>query len=198
MEAAEASQTTEQGGGSWAVGRFLLIESLTLKKQMKGLIWFMGAVGWWCLWKVKGAKMEAGVQSEQMQLGKWGGRIIGAGFFVGSLVASKTGHWLGSDYAVGMAFAIWLPFLSGEWWIPTWLKKLGAGLSEISYTLYVVHFPLLFFVGAVVLKGRQFPADGMGFLWFGGLAAVVLVISILMWWMFERNTSWVRNRVCRF
>lgn len=47
---------------------------------MKGLIWFMGAVGWWCLWKVKGAKMEAGVQSEQMQLGKWGGGLLEPAF----------------------------------------------------------------------------------------------------------------------
>jgi peptidoglycan/LPS O-acetylase OafA/YrhL len=69
------------------------------------------------------------------------------------------------------------------------------GLSEISYTLYVVHFPLLFVIGAAVLEGRQWPANGQGFLLFGGLIVVVLAISVGMWWLFERNTDRVRKRL---
>ena len=77
--------------------------------------------------------------------------------------------------------------------MPSRIGKLAIGLSGISYTLYVVHFPLLFFGAAVVLKGTQFPADIMGFLWFVGLATSVLVVSILMWWLFGRNTVQVRK-----
>lgn len=162
---------------------------------MSGLIWMMGAVVWWCLWKVKGQKLEIGVQLDRMPRGRWVWRILGAGLFLGALVASKSGHWLGSNYGIGIAFAIWLLSLPGAWRMPAWLGKLVTGLSEISYTLYVVHFPLLFFVAAVVLKGKQFPADAMGFLWFGGLAAAVVLISVVMWWLFERNTAWVRKRI---
>ncbi|MDA7877732.1 acyltransferase [Akkermansiaceae bacterium] len=188
----------------WGVGGMslllfgVIVSWLPKPLVMSSLIWLMGAVVWWCLWKTKGQQSETGVQSGRMQRGKWGWWILGAGLFMGSLVASKTEHWLGSDYVVGITFAIWLLFLPGTWRMPAGLGKLVTGLSEISYTLYVVHFPLLFFVSAVVLKGRQFPADGMGFLWFGGLSAGVLVISILMWWLFERNTGWVRKRVWRF
>ena len=125
----------------------------------------------------------------------WPGRVLGGLLFLGTLVGSKTGHWLGSDYAVGITFALWMLALSGAWRTGAWWTRLVTGLSEISYTLYVVHFPLLFFAAAVLLKGRQFPADGQGFFWFAILAAAILLISAGMWWLFERNTDAVRRLI---
>ena len=83
--------------------------------------------------------------------------------------------------------------LTGAWRTTAWWTRLVTGLSEISYTLYVVHFPLLFFVAALVLKGRKFPADTQGYLWFTGLTVATLLISTGMWWLFERNTDKVRR-----
>ena len=114
---------------------------------------------------------------------------------MGTLAATKTNHWFGSDGAVGLVFAVWMLSLTGSRNMPVWLIRLGTGLSEISYTLYVVHFPVLFFVAAVVLKGRQFPAAAGGYLWFVGLGLAMLVLSAGMWWLFERNTNTVRRRI---
>ena len=125
----------------------------------------------------------------------WPLRIGGGFLFFGTLAMSKTSHWLGSDYAVGIAFALWLISLPGSSQGHGIWKRLATGLSEISYTLYVVHFPILFFAAAVLLKGRQFPANGEGFRWFLGLTATILVISTIMWWLFERNTDRVRKRL---
>jgi peptidoglycan/LPS O-acetylase OafA/YrhL len=113
--------------------------------------------------------------------------------FFGTLAASKMNHWFGSDAAVGLAFAAWMLALTGKQRFPSWVDRSVTGLSEISFTLYVFHFPLLFFVSTVVLEGKQFSADAQGFLWFCGLTVVTLATSALMWWLFERNTARVRK-----
>jgi peptidoglycan/LPS O-acetylase OafA/YrhL len=126
-------------------------------------------------------------------LRRWQWRVIGGLLLLGTLAASKTSHWLGGDFAIGTAFAVWMLALSGAWRTSAWWTHLVTGLSEISYTLYVVHFPILFFIAAVVLHGRQFPADAQGYLWFAGLALTILVMASVLWWLFERNTDAVRK-----
>ena len=154
---------------------------------MGGLIWLLGAVVWWLLRETVARGWGLGI------FRNWGWRFGGGVLFLGTLAASKSESWLGSDHAVGIAFALWLLSLTGSWRRQGWWSRLSTGLSEISYTLYVVHFPFLFFVAAVVLKGRQFPADGLGLLWFGGLAIATLVLAAAMWWAFERNTVRLRK-----
>jgi peptidoglycan/LPS O-acetylase OafA/YrhL len=170
----------------------LIVSWLPVGLLMGGLIWLMGAVVWWVLWKNQQLNQSKGAALISFFRG-WVWRVVGGVIFLGTLVASKTDSWIGSDFAVGTAFAFWLVSLPGGLSFPAWIRRVVTGLSEISYTLYVVHFSLLFFVAAVVLKGRQFPANGEGYLWFGGLAAAVLAISVALWWLFERNTDHVRR-----
>ena len=125
----------------------------------------------------------------------WPLRLVGGVAFLGTLAAAKSGHWLGSDYAVGGAFAIWMLSLTGSWRREGWPRRIATGLSEISYTLYVTHFPVLFLVAAAVLKGRQFQPDAQGYAWFAALAAGILLFATAMWWLFERNTDRVRKMV---
>ena len=125
----------------------------------------------------------------------WPLRVAGGLAFLGTLVAGRAGHWVGGDYAVGGAFAVWMVSLTGSWQRAGWMRRIATGLSEISYTLYVVHFPLLFLFAAAVLKGRQFQPDAGGLAVFAALAAGVLLAAIGMWWFFERNTDRVRKMV---
>jgi peptidoglycan/LPS O-acetylase OafA/YrhL len=163
----------------------LLVWWLPYTLLMGGLIWLLGVGVWWLVWKT-GDRLIARCRG-------WPWRLAGGSLFLGTLAASKTDHWLGSAEPVGLAFAAWMLALTGAWRFPSWLNRCVTGLSEISYTLYVVHFPVFFFVAAVVLNGRQFPADAQGYIWFGGLAAATLAISAGMWWLFERNTDRVRK-----
>jgi peptidoglycan/LPS O-acetylase OafA/YrhL len=179
-----------------------------------GAIWLMGVGVWWVGSQARRSKiadcglrieegLTRGVQTPQTTdnrqqttlhlLRRWPWRVLGGLLFFGTLAASKTSHWLGGDYAVGTAFALWMLALSGVWRTNAWWTRVVTGLSEISYTLYVVHFPLLFFFAAVVLQGKQFPADALGYLWFAGLAAAILLLSAGLWWLFERNTDAVRK-----
>ena len=155
-----------------------------------GLIWVMGVMVWGLVWK-----MDTKKQRMFSIFRGWPLRIVGGLIFLGTLAMSKSSHWLGSDYAVAAAFALWLISLSGSSPRPRLWKHAATGLSEISFTLYVVHFPLMFFAASVFLRGQQFPADTAGFLWFGSLAVTVLVISSVLWYLFERNTGWVRKRI---
>jgi peptidoglycan/LPS O-acetylase OafA/YrhL len=170
----------------------LLVWWLPTGLLLGGLIWLLGAGVWWLVRKTDDGGQGAGAKVNGWCRG-WPWRVAGGLLFLGTLAASKTDHWIGSDGAVGCAFAVWMLALTGAWRFPAWLDRIVAGLSEISYTLYVVHFPLLFFVAAVLLGGKQFPADAAGFLWFSGLAAAILGVSIAMWWLFERNTNLLRK-----
>jgi peptidoglycan/LPS O-acetylase OafA/YrhL len=181
----------------------LLVWWLPAGMLMGGLIWLMGAGVWWLVRKADGRDQTPDTRKEGIQRLGWISsffrgriwRLIGGMLFLGTLAASKTDHWLGSDTAVGCAFAAWMLSLTGGWRMPPLLTRCVTGLSEISYTLYVVHFPLLFFVAAMLLDGGQFPASAEGYLWFSGLAAAMLGISVAMWWLFERNTPWLRRKV---
>lgn len=153
----------------------------------KGLIWLLGVAVWWLASKMPVTSMT----------GRMLWRSLGALVFAGTLAASKTSSVFGSDFAVGLAFAAWMPSLLGAWAWPGWWVKLGNGLSAISYTLYVVHFPILFLVAATQLGGLQFQPTGPGLLWFFGLSLLSLAVAVIMWWLFERRTDGVRRWLAR-
>lgn len=157
-----------------------------------GMIWLLGVGVWWVHSKTPGPDSRPALLAvRSFFFGRlW--MLLGGGVFLATLAASRTSHWFGNDYSVGIAFALWLVSLSGGWKMIPWADRLSFGLSEISYTLYVVHFPILFFAAIVLLKGKQFSPGPAGYLLFVALAAAVIAISTGMWWIFERKTPAVR------
>lgn len=148
-----------------------------------GLIWLMGIAVW----------LVANSPNLARHGRRWFWRLLPAPLFLATLAASKTDHWLGSDWWVGATFALWMPGLLGAWSKPGWWSRLSTALSELSYTLYVVHFPLLFFVTALAFGGRQWPPGATGLLIFTGFTLGVLAFSAAWWWLFERRTYHVRR-----
>ncbi|MBS1708466.1 MAG: acyltransferase [Armatimonadetes bacterium] len=65
-------------------------------------------------------------------------------------------------------------------------------LSEISYTLYLVHVPLLVFFAAGVMHGKQLPPTLPNLAMLLPVLALVLGYAWLMWWLFERRSNDVR------
>jgi peptidoglycan/LPS O-acetylase OafA/YrhL len=74
-----------------------------------------------------------------------------------------------------------------------WLRKLGVHLSQISYTLYLIHLPLIIFLKAIVFPDVIFRDTLTYLLLFGGLVAFILIVSYGMYWLFERNTETVKS-----
>jgi peptidoglycan/LPS O-acetylase OafA/YrhL len=74
---------------------------------------------------------------------------------------------------------------------------LSAGASEISYTLYLVHFPVLAFLFLSYFKGSQMTPGLTSGSWFVVTLGGVLLYSAAIWWLFERNTDRVRKAMER-
>jgi peptidoglycan/LPS O-acetylase OafA/YrhL len=112
-----------------------------------------------------------------------------------SLAASKTSSLFGSNMAMGMAFALLVVGLARRDTASRIYGNLSTGMSETSYTLYVVHFPVLAFIFFVFFKGERFQPDLMGLAWFFGILLATLGYAAAVWWCFERNTNSVRKHL---
>ena len=115
------------------------------------------------------------------------------------LLASRTHHgWLGSDLAVGLSFAL---LTHGIVQVPATLSMVGLRLAKtlagFSYSLYVLHFPLLFLIRAKLLPTFRWQPDGMHLLWGAGIATGVVLYAYAIAYITERNTSVVRSWVRR-
>jgi peptidoglycan/LPS O-acetylase OafA/YrhL len=121
--------------------------------------------------------------------------IFAGALSFGSLAASKTSSVFGTDWSIGAAFALWVVGLASCEHHILWLKKLAAGFSEMSYTLYLVHFPLLAFVFFGLFKGRRFSPDTTTYLWFVSFLTMCIAYASAIWWCFERNTDRFRRRI---
>jgi peptidoglycan/LPS O-acetylase OafA/YrhL len=82
----------------------------------------------------------------------------------------------------GVAFPAWNVF-----------GRLVVGLSDTSYSLYLIHVPILVCFGALAMRGRKAQPDLMGSLEYFGILVGVVVLSRLFWWLFERNTDFVKD-----
>ena len=110
-----------------------------------------------------------------------------------SLVGSKMGWSIGEDGFLGILTAALLPFLAALQNPPKPIAQPAFALSEISYSMYLVHFPILFFIGATVLKGKQYPSSFGGWSTFMILSSFLALLSAAFWWLFERKTPRFRR-----
>lgn len=152
----------------------------------EGSIWLMGVLVWWL--PPPAANRWLAVL-----------RLVSSVAFIGSLAISKTPSMLGSDYSVGLCFAFWVWAWKGVPLPFSAVRRTASGLSDISYTLYVCHFPILFLIGAVWFRGEQFHPGWSGYVWFTGLTLLLLGIGGTMWFLFERRTdllrAWLMRRI---
>jgi peptidoglycan/LPS O-acetylase OafA/YrhL len=99
------------------------------------------------------------------------------------------------DLARGCAFAVmaycWLRSRKS---LAFKYERMAQFLSSFSYTLYVVHVPLMLFFCAMFRLGAEFLSTHTMLL-YCLLAVTILVISWIFYWMFERNTGLVRKYI---
>jgi peptidoglycan/LPS O-acetylase OafA/YrhL len=116
---------------------------------------------------------------------------------MGSLLASRSGLigivGEGADLVIGTGCAVLVAGLASRTSTNYYYGILSAGASEISYTLYLVHFPLMAFLFFGFFKGCQIDPSSTSALWFTGVLALTIVYSAVIWWLFERNTDRVRK-----
>ena len=102
---------------------------------------------------------------------------------------------LGGDYLLAGAFTFFLyGVLGSRGRTPALYERLARFFSGISYTLYLVHMPFLFFVTAFVIGPKVLwqpdPRHlGLGF----AVTAVTLAYVYVVWRLAEANTDQIRH-----
>ncbi len=147
-----------------------------------GSIWVMGALAWSL------GDLVRATPAERF-------RLLAVAIMLVCLVAlaaSLARPSLQTDLLLGIACAATLPCLARLGNPGGIYGRLSFWLSEISFTLYVVHFPLIALLWFALLAPTQFAIGPAGLVVAAGLIVAALLYAAAMWWLFERNTGRVR------
>lgn len=77
------------------------------------------------------------------------------------------------------------------------ITKIINFLSNISFTLYLFHFPLIVLLATKFVGKTPLQPNLQGYLTYSAFLTVILIVCYSMWWIFERNTAYVKNMVSR-
>ena len=99
----------------------------------------------------------------------------------------------GIPVILGTCMVLWVEARANQA-APTMLRRGAEQLSDISFTLYATHLPLLVFVHAVVLGNSRMPYTFGGIASACGLVLLALLVAKGWWWLFERKTNEYRQR----
>ena len=133
---------------------------------------------------------------------KWAAPAFGAAFVV-SIAYAKSSAWqaqlgIPADLLVGTSFALTCAALVGGTKgfasLPRRLAgRTARGLSEMSYSLYLSHFPLVVLIGALGYGADRLQPDAKGVLHLLGWLGVLLSMGATIWRLFKTHTHAVRK-----
>jgi peptidoglycan/LPS O-acetylase OafA/YrhL len=111
--------------------------------------------------------------------------VCGLSLIISTVILIKTGFYFYHPITV---IGISVAFCLGQFlWEPT-CKGLASFLSKYSYSLYLVHLPILFYLVEAGLAG--WPAVVAGFM-------VCNVLALVFWCVFERHHKIIRQYIKR-
>jgi peptidoglycan/LPS O-acetylase OafA/YrhL len=116
--------------------------------------------------------------------------LFGAGLVQGKL----RGSTLSSDLVLGLAVTamIWVTLHCATAPLPAFYVHVARRAAHSSYTLYLVHLPLLIFLKASLHLPRAYPGWHVYLVGAAVLAAIILYAQ-LVYEAFEKNTDCVRR-----
>ncbi|WP_405607808.1 acyltransferase family protein [Polaribacter sp. Asnod1-A03] len=123
--------------------------------------------------------------------------------FLISIVVSKKDYFAGvslisNDLFIGVCFSIFIFSIKDSSFFiieNKYLSKFSIWLSNISFTLYVIHFPLLMLIFALFYKDNMQVLSLNSFIEFSTISIVLIVFSYFFWYLFERNTDKVKKYI---
>ena len=74
-------------------------------------------------------------------------------------------------------------------------KNVIIHLSSISYTLYLIHFPICMVIFCYVIKFEKIYLNLANFFSYLFFLSIIIFIAYLFWFMFERNTNLIRGLI---
>ena len=73
------------------------------------------------------------------------------------------------------------------------LKQYTLGLSDMSFSLYLSHFPFVMLIGAVFSRHTRMQPGLISFAGFALAAFGLLSVAYCVWYLFERRTDQIRR-----
>jgi peptidoglycan/LPS O-acetylase OafA/YrhL len=113
--------------------------------------------------------------------------------FSASLASSKFLSGFSSELVVAvptMILVVVLPYINLA---NRLLVRCISVFSDMSYSLYLFHFPFLAFCWFVFIAPNQLQPTIFSYGLFFALLAATLIFCFIMWWLFERHTGHVRE-----
>ena len=76
-------------------------------------------------------------------------------------------------------------------------KNVIIHLSNISYTLYLVHFPICMLIFCYIIKFEKMHLDLPNFFSYLFYLTIIISFSCIFWFIFEKNTNLIRDIIYR-
>jgi len=129
-------------------------------------------------------------------------RMLGALIFFAALGYSKSAGAqayirIPGDYVVGLGFAFLALAISVHKPRPDLQRslfgRLACFLSDFSYSLYVVHFPVVIAISVICYHSGKAVPDAITLLQYAFWLCLLIAIGIAFWWAFESRTKALRR-----
>ncbi len=158
--------------------------------QSEYLIWLLGLIVYRFVGRVSRTKALASC---------WvGGLFVCASVIYGKLNSLQLALGVPSELLTALSFcvlAVGLTNIKNNDQLPSWIQIIVRKSSDISFSLYVIHFPLVVLIAGYFYGFEKLRPDAAGLtqytLWLG----FILIFSACFWWMFERRTNRIRRGV---
>ena len=99
-----------------------------------------------------------------------------------------------NNYTLGILSAILTISFCYQEFKFQWLNSFSFFISKISYTLYLIHMPIALFVISFIRPSlAKYSLNNLMILIF--LFFSIIGFSYVFWWLFERNTNKVRDKI---
>lgn len=107
----------------------------------------------------------------------------------------SAGFALWGNLVLGVAVALMLHRMLGLS-RPAWPQSIAKGvqrLSDISFSLYLSHFPVVILMGSIFYREQRTQPSPIAWTIFVVSLSGLLGLAHVMWWLFERRTDQVRG-----
>lgn len=119
--------------------------------------------------------------------------FLGVAIFCASLASTKLLSGFFSELIVAVSTMLLLLVLPHVKLGNQLLVRGATGLSDMSYSLYLFHFPFVAFCWYVFIAPGQMQPTIWSYGQFLSFFAGTLIFCFTMWWLFERHTGYVRS-----
>lgn len=130
--------------------------------------------------------------------------LVSLAVFIVTIIYNKLGPSLETgeinyrDVLVGAGFSLFLYSIStlkAPSTLPQIFIRISRGLSEVSYSLYLSHLPIAMLIGETLYGRSRLVPSISAYMQLFLLLLVLVMFSVLFWWLFERHTFKLRKCV---